>query len=403
MQVTILPLEKIVPYARNPRKNAGAVATIKASLQEFGWKQPIVVDEQHVILAGHTRYLAARELGWTTAPVHIAKDLTPAQAKAYRIMDNKSHERAEWDDELLRLEFADLKDMDLDLDLTGFNADELESLLAIVPDEPETNEGEDTEAQEDRIGELLAKWGVVRGDLWLCGDHRLLCGDSTSADDVSRLLDGAVPKLMATDPPYGVKYEASWRKEALPKTNPGKSGGMHGKVANDDRADWSEALALFPGDVAYVWHASLYSHVIAKSILDCGFDLISQIVWVKNQFIIGRGDYHWHHETAYYAVRKGARHGFTDDRTQSTVWTIAKSTSNDTGHSTQKPLECMERPIRNHPDMDVYDPFLGSGTTLIAAHNLRRRCHAMEIEPGYIAVALQRFLDHTGIRPQRAP
>ena len=398
MQVTILPLEKIVPYARNPRKNAGAVATIKASLQEFGWKQPIVVDEQHVILAGHTRYLAARELGWTTAPVHIAKDLTPAQAKAYRIMDNKSHERAEWDDDLLRLEFADLKDMDIDLDLTGFNADELESLLAIVPEDEETNEGEDTEAQEDRIGELLDKWGVVRGDLWLCGDHRLLCGDSTSADDVSRLLDGAVPKLMATDPPYGVKYEASWRETAF---KDGRRG--DGKVANDDRADWGEALALFHGDVAYVWHDGLNANVVAKNLLDIGFCLVSQIVWVKNQFIVGRGDYHWHHEPCWYAVRKGARHGFTDDRTQSTVWTIAKQQNTDTGHSTQKPLECMERPIRNHPGMDVYDPFLGSGTTLIAAHNLRRRCHAMEIEPGYVAVALQRFLDHTGIRPQRAP
>ena len=396
MKVTTLPLDKLIPYARNPRKNARAVATVKASLQEFGWQQPIVIDEQHVILAGHTRYLAALELGWTDAPVQIAKDLTPTQAKAYRLMDNKSHERAEWDRELLALEIDDLKEMEFDLDLTGFDADELAG-IRLEGDSDESSA--DTEPQIDRAEELRVKWDVKTGDIWICGEHRLLCGDSTKEEDVGRLFQGDRPHLMITDPPYGINYDADWRNHAGPSI----SSRAIGKVVNDDRADWREAWALFPGDVVYVWHSGLKSVEVAASLVDCGFVLRSQIIWGKNNLVIGRGDYHPKHEPCWYAVRKGKTGHWQGDRKQTTLWDIDKPSKSETGHSTQKPIECMARPMRNNsqPGDLIYEPFSGSGTTIIAGENLKRTVRAIEISPAYVAVALQRWADHTGNTPVR--
>jgi DNA modification methylase len=271
-----------------------------------------------------------------------------------------------------------------------------------MEDEPETSDA-DAEPQIDKADELRAKWGVEPGQLWELGGHRLLCGDSTSAEVVARLIGENRPRLMVTDPPYGVEYDASWRKEAMPDTNPGKTGGMHGKVSNDDRADWREAWALFTGDVAYVWHAGLFAGTIAESLTATGFQLRSQIVWSKQQFVIGRGDYHWQHEPCWYAVREGSVGHYNGDRTQSTVWEIDKPQKSETGHSTQKPVECMARPIRNNSvagDL-VYEPFSGSGTTIIACEQLGRKCRAIEISPAYVAVAIQRWADATGKEPRK--
>lgn len=401
MLITVIPLNKITPYARNPRQNAGApVSKVKASLKEFGWRQPIVVDKDMVIVVGHTRYAAALELGMTEAPVHIADTLTPAQIKAYRIADNRTGVEAQWDMELLGLEIQDLKELDFNLDLTGFDADELAGIE--LEGEPKT-EG-DTEPQTDRADELREQWGVVEGQCWAMGEHRLLCGDSTRADHVALLLGDDKPHLMVTDPPYGVEYDAGWRGKARNKDGSLLSTGndrAKGKVSNDNRADWREAWALFPGEVCYVWHSGNKANAVADSLIACDFELRSQIIWAKSNLVIGRGYYHPKHEPCWYAVRKGGTGHWQGDRTQTTVWDIDKPHKSETGHSTQKPLECMERPIRNNsePGDLVYEPFSGSGTTIIACENLKRRCRAIELSPGYVATALQRWADHTGKTP----
>ena len=285
MDVIDLPLAQIIPYARNPRRNEMAVAAVAASIQEFGWRQPIVVDEAMVILAGHTRLQAARKLGFETAPVHVAKGLTAAQARAFRIMDNRSSENAEWDKDLLNLELTDLLEENFDLGLTGFTEDELTALMNGLDAGTGPQEGEDDipETPESPISRA--------GDLWILGPHRLLCGDSTIATDVDRLLGNVKPLLMVTDPPYGVEYDPGWRNKAGAAATK-----RTGKVLNDDRADWREAWALFPGDVAYVWHGALHAATVAESLEISGFTIRSQIIWAKDRLVLSRGDYHWQHE-----------------------------------------------------------------------------------------------------------
>ncbi|MBK9963121.1 MAG: site-specific DNA-methyltransferase [Saprospiraceae bacterium] len=226
------------------------------------------------------------------------------------------------------------------------------------------------------------------GDLFEIGEHRLLCGDSTDSDAVAKLLNNKEPYLMVTDPPYGVVYDASWRDDVLSE---GETGRAKGKVKNDDKADWTEVWALSPAKVAYVYHADKFSGIVQKSLEDCDFDIRCQIVWVKSHFAIGRGDYHYKHEPCWYAVKKGNKGNWASDRKQTTVWEIAKPQKSETGHSTQKPIECMAKAIANH-DGDVHDPFLGSGSTMVAAHQLNRKCYGMELDPKYCQVIVDRML-----------
>jgi DNA modification methylase len=250
---------------------------------------------------------------------------------------------------------------------------------------------------------------IVRGDLFELGRHRLLCGDATSPADVTRLLDGRTPLLMATDPPYGVQYDPSWRH----RVNPSQRTAV-GAVTNDHQADWTTALRLFPGTLAYVWHAALKAGLVADSLQAAGFTIRSQIVWVKQHFALSRGDYHWAHEPAWYAVRTGRRGQWRGDRTQTTVWAVAnlnpmggsRRGENDvTGHSTQKPVALYDIPIRNHtiePDA-IYDPFCGSGTALIAAEKTGRTCLAIEIDPRYVQAAVSRWEAYAGKTAVRHP
>jgi DNA modification methylase len=387
MDIITLPLEKLIPYARNPRRNERAIATVAASIKEFGWRQPIVVDGAMVILAGHTRLEAARQLGLKTVPVHVARGLTPAQARAYRLMDNRSSENAEWDDALLGLELDDLQLEGFDLTLTGFEDDELDRLLR----------GQDftgARDDEDDVPETPENPVTRRGDLWILGQHRLLCGDSTVATDVERLLGGVKPHLMISDPPYGVHYDPSWRNKA------GVAGTRRtGKVLNDDRADWREAWALFPGDIAYVWHGALHATTVAESLEVAGFAIRSQIIWAKERLVLSRGDYHWQHEPCWYAVKKNGKGNWSGDRKQTTLWSISSRAQDaTTPHGTQKPVECMRRPILNNsrPAQAVYAPCLGSGTTLIAAETTGRTCLAIELNPAYVDVAVERWQRFTG-------
>ncbi len=388
MKIETVPIDRVIPYASNPRKNDGAVATVAASIKEFGFRQPIVVDKDYVIIVGHTRLLAAVKLGMTEVPIHVAEGLSPAQCKAYRLMDNRSNENAGWNTALLPLEFAGLKDLGFDLSLTGFAESEISALFA-KGSEGLTDPDETPEPPEEPV--------TQPGDLIILGNHRLLCGDATVVTDVERLLAGVKPLLMVTDPPYGVEYDPKWRAEAGVNKNKAKMG----VVSNDDRSDWREAWALFPGDVAYVWHAGKMAREVQNSLEACEFEIRSQIIWAKDRFALSRGHYHWQHEPCWYACRGGGH--WNGDRSQSTLWNIKARDDSGHGHGTQKPIECMKRPIENNssPGQAVYDPFLGSGTTVIAAEMTGRVCYGLEIDPKYCDVIVTRWENFTGKKAER--
>ena len=365
------------------------VARIAASMARFGWTVPCMVGDDGELIAGHGRVLAATELGLHEVPVIRLGHLDEAERRAYRIADNKLTELGDWDEALLRDEVAGLLAEDFDLSLLGFAEDELEALLQ----DPDL--GEDGAAEgEDDVPEPPVDPVSVPGDLWRLGPHRLICGDSTSADVVAKLLGDVRPLLMVTDPPYGVEYDPSWRNATgAAKTR------RTGKVLNDDRADWREAWALFPGDVAYVWHGALHATTVADSLIAAGFDIRSQIIWAKDRLVLSRGDYHWQHEPCWYAVKKRGKGHWAGDRKQTTLWQIAnKDQDAETVHGTQKPVECMRRPILNNssPGQAIYEPFMGSGTTLIAAEITGRVCYGIELNPAYVEVAIARWQNLTG-------
>jgi DNA modification methylase len=382
-------MSKLIPYARNARLHASwQVDQIASSIREFGWTIPVLIDEKDNIIAGHGRVLAAKKLGLADIPVMVASGWSEAQRRAYVIADNKLTLNGQWDDDLLKIEIADLASVGFDIDLLGFSAEELAALVSAIG---YTDADEAPDPPAVPVSEP--------GDVWLLGKHRLLCGDATNATGVARLLDGKKPHLLISDPPYGVDYDPSWRNEAGVSAT-----ARTGKVTNDDRADWRDAWALFPGDVAYVWHAGVHAKTVAESLEAAGFLVRSQIIWSKPRFVLGRGDYHWQHEPCFYAVRKSATGHWQGARDQSTVWAIGTIGDDDeaTVHGTQKPVECMRRPMINNSVAGdiIYEPFAGSGTTIIAAESTGRVCLAMEIDPRYCDVIVerwQRFTDKDAI------
>jgi DNA modification methylase len=382
------PIANFQPYARTPRKNDHAIDRMVDSLREYGFKIPILARNDGEVVDGHLRLKAASKLGFTQVPVILCDEWSDAQVKAFRLLVNRSASWADWDEDLLALELQDLKALDFDLDLTGFDPIEIDRFL--VDDEP----------AEEELPVLLAEVRTQTGDVWLCGEHRVACGDATSERDVKSLLGSKLPMLMVTDPPYGVEYDPRWRERA---------GLGHqrqtGLVSNDHRADWSQAYKLFAGDVAYVWHAGVHAAEVAAGLEGAGFRVRGQIIWLKQHFALSRGDYHWKHEPCWYAVREGKPSHWNGDRTQSTVWEVPNLNpiggSKDeaaTGHSTQKPVEVMQRPILNNTRRGeiVYDPFLGSGTTLVAAESSGRFCYAMELDPRYVDLSVRRWQQLTG-------
>jgi DNA modification methylase len=387
-EISLRQVAALVPYARNSRTHSDAqVAQIAASIREFGWTNPVLIDGADGIIAGHGRLLAARKLGLTEVPCIVLDHLSETQKRALIIADNKLALNAGWDSEMLGLELQELAAEDFNMGLVGFTDDELAALLA-EKTEGLTDPDETPEPPADPVS--------VLGDVWVLGKHRIVCGDSTDADTVAKCLNGVTPHLMVTDPPYGVEYDASWRQDrGVNKAGPGAA---TGKVLNDDRADWSEAWALFPGDVAYVWHAGLHAASVAQSLASCDLIVRTQIIWNKSSMLLGRGDYHWKHEPCWYAVRKGRVGHYVGGRKQTTVWDIEKPRKSETGHSTQKPVECMKRPIENNSSAGqaVYEPFSGSGTTIIAGEMTGRSIHAIELNPAYVDVAVIRWQDFTG-------
>jgi len=417
VQVTYRPCEQLMPYARNSRTHSpGQIAQIAASIAAFGWTNPVLADAQGIV-AGHGRVLGAERLyarGATLrlpngeaipagcVPVLDCGGWTDAQRRAYVIADNQIALNAGWDEDLLRTEVSALDGLGFDLKLLSFSDKDLGLLLAPAGTPGESDPDDEAPPPPEESVSVL-------GDVWLLGRHRLVCGDCTDPETVALALNGARPHLMVTDPPYGVEYDAGWRNESMPAKNDPERwrdgrGRAIGAVRNDDRADWREAWALFPGDVAYVWHAAAFTHVVAESLIATGLEIRSQIIWAKNQFVISRGHYHGHHEPCWYVVRKGATGHWSGDRTQSTLWQIDKPRKSETGHSTQKPIDCMRRPIENNslPGEAVYEPFCGSGTTIIACEMTGRTCLALELEPAYVDVTVERWQAFTGRRAVHA-
>ena len=383
LQIEYVPISDLRPYAKNARTHSPEqVAQINSSIGEFGFTNPFLVTADGEIIGGHGRLEACEQRGMDVVPVIRLGHLTPAQVQAYRIADNRLTELGGWDNELLVGELEALRAEGFDIDLTGFGEDDLAQLLG-------TNEGADG-ADPDDAPEPPDDPVTVPGDVWLMGDHRVICGDCTDAEVVRRVLDGATPALMVTDPPYGVNYDASWRED-LPR-----GAARTGLVENDDTVEWGDALTIVQPDVLYAWSpGGDHQLAFARIIQGADFDIRACLIWRKQTHVLSRGHYHWQHEPCWYAVRKGATAGWQGDRSQTTVWDIAWDKNVEGGHSTQKPVECMERPIRNHAG-DVYDPFLGSGTTLIAAERQRRTFYGCEISPAYCDAIVKRWQAYTG-------
>jgi DNA modification methylase len=396
-------IEKLVFYARNPRKNDAAVDRMCGSIREFGFKIPVLARSDGEVVDGHLRLKAARKLGIAEVPVILCDEWTPAQVKAFRLLVNRSVTWADWDEELLALELQELNSADFDLDLTGFNPKEIDDLLAI-PDEEKANE---TPPVPDNP--------VARtGDLWICGKHRVLCGDSTSAENVARLIGDRKPLLMVTDPPYGIELDTEWRDRAglngcgaaEPSYMKKRTAGHNEtKISGDTRADWSQAFELVPSlQIAYVWHASVFTREVLDGLIRIGFVYPQQIIWDKGRTVLTRTHYWYQHEPCWY-VRKPKAAWFGKAGENSTIWAspspkfiMGGSDEEKYDHPTQKPVDLMRRPILNHTKRGelVYEPFLGSGTTLAPAELTERVCCGMELDPKYVDVVVQRWQTLSG-------
>jgi DNA modification methylase len=378
------PIERLVPSPRNARTHSAAqVAEIAGSIRTFGFCNPVLVGDDGDVIAGHGRLAAARLLGLADVPVIPLRGLSEVQRRQLMLADNRIALNAGWDLEMLNLELKELSVMGADLAALGFTAQELAAAL---------NPGGEGLTDENEVPAVAEVAVTIAGDIWCLGTHRVACGDSTDPNTVKALLGDVAPGLMVTDPPYGVEYDPEWRNQrGLSRSS------RTGRVHNDERADWSAAWALFPGAIAYVWHGALRSIPAAESLVREGFTIRAQIIWAKERLVIGRGDYHWQHEPCWYAVR--TKGNWTGDRKQTTLWTIPSGGQDtETIHGTQKPVECMRRPMLNNssPGQAVYEPFLGSGTTLIAAQTSGRSCFAIELDPLYVDVAIRRWQTFTG-------
>jgi DNA modification methylase len=385
------PIDRVIPYARNARKiTPAAVDKVAASLQEFGWRQPIVVDVQRVIIAGHTRLLAARKLGLTEVPVHVADNLTPAQVKAYRLMDNRSHDETSWDFELLGPELLDLQNLGYgNLELTGFDEQEIADFLAGA-----TSPGQEGLTPDDDAPSLREAPVTQPGELWVLGPHRLLCGDATVPADLKRVLAGSRADLVIIDPPYNVDYEGATKAKL--------------KIKGDNMADaafFTFLLAAYQnlasvtkeGAGIYVFHADTEGMNFRRALVEGGWMLAQCCVWVKQTLVMGRQDYHWQHEPILYGWKPGASHRWFTDRKQTTVWNFDRPTRS-TDHPTMKPVDLISYPILNSSRNEdvVLDTFGGAGSTLIACAKHGRVARLLEIDPLYCDVIIRRWQEWSG-------
>ena len=432
LQIVYIGIDKIIPYANNPRLNEKSVDKVAASIKEFGFQQPIVVDADGIIIVGHTRHKAALKLGLIEVPVVYAENLTDDQVKAYRLADNKTADYSEWDYNLLLGEFTDLKESGYDLNLTAFDPAEINQIL-------NTEVEEDDFDVDEAIKEAAAVPTSILGNVYKLGQHRLMCGDATSQSDIDKLMDGELGDMVFTDPPYNVNYE----------------GGTGLKIQNDSMDDSKFYQFLFdaytcmlsavkPGSGIYVCHADSEGVNFRKAMKDSGWELKQCIIWVKNSLVMGRQDHHWKHEPILYGWKPGAAHRWYGGRKQTTViepgdgvavnklkdgyqltvnsglkrlviiipqyevvditddagtsvWNVDKPQRSGE-HPTMKPLKLCAKAISNSSKIDdiVVDTFGGSGSTLMAAEQLDRKCYTMELDPVYVDVIIRRWEEFTG-------
>jgi DNA modification methylase len=430
MKVEMRPIASVKPYANNPRVNDAAVDAVAASIREFGFRQPIVVDVDGVIIVGHTRYKAALKIGLETVPVHVAVGLTPAQAKAYRIADNQTATMSNWDEDKLPLELAALQEMGFDLDLTGFSGDELLRLLG-----SETNDGQ---GDPDVVPEPPDAATTQPGDLWILGKHRLLCGDSSLREDVDRLLNGAVIHLVNTDPPYNVKveprsnnaiaaglssFQGTTHHQSLDLARHPEKAEPTGKklrakdrpLANDfvSDAEFERLLQLWFGNIArvllpgrgfYIWggYANVGNYPPVLKLCELYFS--QAIIWDKQHPVLTRKDYMGAHEWCFYGWREGAAHHYYGPNNATDLWAIKKVNPQSMIHLTEKPVELAARAMEysSKPGENVLDLFGGSGSTLIAAEQTGRKAFLMELDALYCDVIVQRYETFSGKKAERA-
>jgi len=385
MKITVKKVAELIPYVNNSRTHSDdQVAQIAASIKEFGWTNPILVDGENGIIAGHGRLMAARKLGHTEVPTIELKDLTEAQKKAYVIADNKLALNAGWDNDVLKIELQNLQELGFDLDLLGFDAKELDALL-----EPEQIEGL---TDEDAVPEVPEEPKTKLGDIYQLGKHRLMCGDSCSTNDMEKLCDGQLVDMWLTDPPYNVAYE----------------GGTGLTIKNDDMGDEqfrqflrdayvTADLVMKPGAVFYIWHADSEGYNFRGAAKDAGWQVRQCLIWKKSSLVMGRQDYHWKHEPCLYGWKDGAGHLWASDRKQTTILEFEKPSRNGE-HPTMKPVALFEYQMLNNTKGGdiVLDSFGGSGTTLLAAEKNGRKAYLMELDPKYCDVIVKRWEDFTG-------
>ncbi len=413
----MVPIEELVPYARNARTHSEAqINQIITSLKEFGWTNPVLIDSKKGLVAGHARVLAARKLGWAEVPCITLENLSESQVKAYILADNKLALNAGWDEKLLTLELMDLRDSGYNIDLIGFDRDELSGLFSTVETAGNTD--------PDEVPPVPEKAASQAGDLWLLSRHRLVCGDATSGDDVARLMDGQKADMVFTDPPYNINYEGRGKKTS-------------NKIENDNlevlefqkfltAAFKSYAEATKAGAGMYVFHASRTQKEFENALQVNDFEIKNQLIWNKPMAALGWGDYRWKHEPFFYAGKKKQSTHFYGDRTRatvwdfqkteqellnwakrmkrleaegkSTVWTMKRDPVAEYVHPTQKPVELISFALMNSSKAEdiVLDLFGGSGSTLIASERANRICHSMELDPKYIDVIITRWQNFTG-------
>lgn len=395
-------LDRIKEYPKNARSHSPQqIAQLSESMSRFGVTTPVLVDEDGVLLYGHGRTRAAALLGYTELPVSIARGWSEDEKKAYRLVDNQLGLTSTWEMPLLKSELGELRLADFDLPLLGFSEAQLRGWGIPI--------GSDNGQDADAILDPPKKPVVRIGDLWLLGEHRLLCGDSTKAEDVAQVMDGASALLMATDPPYGVAYDNAQRP------NPGvaKPRVAKPRVANDELVDGPAMQAFLEAMLRaalphmdkhaafYFWHPMLTQGTYVAAAAAAGILIHRQIIWVKPVLLLGRGDYHWRHELCFYGWQKGNRPPFYGARNQDTIWEVASVTHKERkemNHATPKPVALWDKPIVNHTKSGdiIYEPFSGSGTQIVAAEQMGRKCYAIELDPANTQVAIERWQNFTG-------
>lgn len=387
-EMKMVETSKLIPYVNNARTHSQEqVNKLRGSLREFGFINPVIIDSDFNVIAGHGRLMAAKEEGIEEVPCVLVDYLTEAQKKAYILADNRYAQDAGWDEELLRLEIQALEGMDFDVSLTGFNEDEIADLFA-------DSEGTGAEDDDFDLSDALEKAAFVeRGDVWQVGRHRLMCGDATSPEDVATLMDGKKANLIITDPPYNVAFESS---DGLSIKND--------KMENDKFYEFllaafkNMAEHLEKGGSAYVFHADTEGLNFRKAFIDAGFHLSGCCIWVKNSLVLGRSDYQWQHEPVLYGFLQNGKHYWSKNagRSQTTIWNFDKPKKNK-NHPTSKPLDLLAYPIGNSSQENaiVIDTFGGSGSTLMTCEQTNRICHTMELDEKYASVILRRYVEDT--------